>query len=133
MTTAEKIKALLAESTKLADGATPGPWKLCGNRKLKGKSKFGMMLLADFDSFEGDKSDAPNAAFTAAARTAMPARDRALLVAVDALGEARCTTDWSGGRTCLEIADRYGEGAICIGCKQCRSLISILAILTETK
>lgn len=77
-TTIEQIRSILAESTQRAERATPGPWTANRHRVMWMSTSLGQILYCD--SPEGDEVDARNADFSAAARTDLPARDRALLM-----------------------------------------------------
>lgn len=90
-TTTDQIRALLAESTQRAESATEGPWKLWGmtvmtDRDGSGQPREESRVASTSDPDRGLRTW--NASFIAAARTALPARDRALLIAVEALEKA---------------------------------------------
>lgn len=99
MSTADQIKQILGESTKRADAATPGPWNNLG-AKVKQDAQGWPMRLLLCDSFE-QTIDTSNAKFIAAARTDLPARDRALMVAVAALARSAVHYEPTAGQAAL--------------------------------
>lgn len=84
MTVTEQIKAKLSETTKLAEGATKGPWD-SGQYLFGPEYTVDTRMKADPHNITYSVHCESDAAFMAAARTALPARDAALLVAVDTL------------------------------------------------
>lgn len=97
MTTTDQIKALLAETTKLAEAAQKGPWVyeyMPGTRpgyfqhaiKVMRSDHPGEDRWTEAFAHNSDLNKA-NGRLCAADRTALPARDRALMIAVDALRE----------------------------------------------
>lgn len=89
-TTTDQIKALLAESTQRAKSATKGPWIAGIDSAFRG---FGLHAVTHAAGAIACGTSATNTTFIAAARTDLPARDRALLIAVDFIVEQR--EQWS--------------------------------------
>lgn len=122
MNTSEQIKALLAETTKLAEEATEGPWEFREEEITRGGKRGKSMPFAlcgprdtryvvspDWcDDKEGGVWQAwlsvepKNRAFIAAARTALPARDAALLVALDGYAHIRAANLMNNFSTAIE-------------------------------
>ncbi len=106
MKTAEQILAELKRTSDLAEKATKGPWKLWGMSVQSDREGTGLANEAESIAFTRDPDRGLrtfNANFIAAARTALPARDEALRVAVDFIESGldgvsncncrRCTTE----------------------------------------
>lgn len=130
MTTTDQIKAILAESKERADAATPAPW-------IHESTAFGFHIVDCVVRVDGGylnaidlEEDGDTAAFIAAARTDLPARDAALLIAVDALD------DFASGLSGPYKVDRAKHAESVIGATETRCgelLSSILAILKGEK
>lgn len=122
MTTAAQINALLDQSTKLADAATPGPWEVQfphlhdGGRIFAHESRY-VGFIGNTDA--GMEQNNADARYVAATRTALPARDRALLKDRDFIAQVRKIFEGLHAWNYIKALDAHED--------------SILAILKEGK
>lgn len=118
-----KTQQLIAETLKLSEGATPGPWKQLGAKVVKEPWRtieaYGAVSRREprGDFPHGGLSD--DMAFIAHARTALPLYAKALERALEAL-------NYASKRYCPN--DEYTDGRNCNGCSRCVSITALAEI-----